>query len=180
MIRYFNEHPEFTAFTRFDDATGKLETVSPADFAGVLDDFGDEKTRPYLRRIERAEGTFFVGATPATHTRFPRRVYFQITRNCNLSCPICFIKAGQGGSAVPRSVAKEVAQFMGANGLIEVRLTGGEPTTHPFFFDILHDFQDAGVYVSIGTNGAFGRRKKDTKGEGRGNRSRTKKNKDEK
>lgn len=166
MIRYYHEHPEFTAFTRFDDATGRLEPVARAAFADVLDrpgvragrDAAGPATEAYLRRIERPEGTFFVGATPATHTRFPRRVYFQITRACNLACPICFLKAGPGGAAVPRSVAREVADFMGANGLIEVRLTGGEPTTHPAFFDILHDFRDAGVYVSVGTNGVFGRR----------------------
>lgn len=161
MIRYFHEHPEFTAYTRFDNATGRLEPVSPAAFSGALDDLGRETSRPYLRRFDRVEGTFFVGETPASHTRFPRRIYFQITRNCNLACPICFIKAGQGGSAVPKEIAKEVAQFMGENGLIEVRLTGGEPTTHPAFFDILHDFQDAGVYVSVGTNGVFGRRIRD-------------------
>ena len=31
---------------------------------------------------------------------------------------------------------------------MEVRITGGEPTTHPDFFDILHKFQEENIYVS--------------------------------
>ena len=41
---------------------------------------------------------------------------------------------------------------------MEVRLTGGEPTTHPDFFDILQKFQEEDVYVSVATNGVMDRR----------------------
>jgi|TARA_B100002003_G_C14069677_1_gene514621 molybdenum cofactor biosynthesis enzyme MoaA len=60
-----------------------------------------------------------------------------------LCCPTCFIKAGEGGNNlhVPTNSVMDIAEYMGQNGLIEVRLTGGEPTTHPDFLDILHKFK---------------------------------------
>jgi MoaA/NifB/PqqE/SkfB family radical SAM enzyme len=45
--------------------------------------------------------------------------------------------------------------------LMEVRLTGGEPTSHPDFLAILHRFKERGVYVSVATNGVWDRRTRD-------------------
>jgi len=41
---------------------------------------------------------------------------------------------------------------------MEVRLTGGEPTSHPDLIKIIHAFKDAGVYVSVATNGLIKRK----------------------
>jgi len=51
-----------------------------------------------------------------------------------------------------------MASFLGRNGLTEVRLTGGEPTTHPNFFHIVDAFREQEVYVSVATNGLLSRR----------------------
>ena len=38
---------------------------------------------------------------------------------------------------------------------MEVRLTGGEPTTHPEIINIIRKFQENNIYVSLATNGIF-------------------------
>lgn len=160
MLKLYKEHKEFNEFSRFDTEKGKLEPIAQKEFEkflpnGFKEKFSNEKP---IQRVETEKAVIFTGETPETHTRFPRRVYFQITRYCNLECPTCFIKAGKDGAHVPTGAIMDIAEFMGQNGLIEVRLTGGEPTTHPDFFDILHKFHEENVYISVATNGVMSQR----------------------
>jgi len=46
--------------------------------------------------------------------------------------------------------------------LMEVRLTGGEPTIHIDFTEIMHKFKQEGVYVSVATNGLWSKRVRDS------------------
>ncbi len=154
MLKLYQESLEFNEFSKFDTKTGRLSSISEDEFRKFLPDNFQTEDKS-IQRVEGKEAILFLGETPQTHTRFPRRIYFQITRNCNLECPACFIKAEKGGQHIPTEAIMEIATFMGQNGLMEVRLTGGEPTTHPDFFDILHKFQEEGVYVSVATNGVL-------------------------
>ena len=161
MIRLYHESSEFDEYTRFDTRTGTLARIMAEEFENALPKESSANTGQYLQRVNDNGITAFLGDTPVTHTRFPRRLYFQITRNCNLHCPTCFIKAEKGLAHIPMDSIKEVATFMGENGLMEVRLTGGEPTSHPDFIEILHSFQEENVYVSVATNGVFDVRTRD-------------------
>ncbi|MCP4368849.1 MAG: radical SAM protein [Deltaproteobacteria bacterium] len=154
MLKIYQEHPEFDKYSKFDTETGKLLTIREEEFKRFLPDNFQINSKP-IQRIEGKGATLFLGETPKTHTRFPRRIYFQITRTCTLTCSACFIKAEKGGEHVPTSAIMDIATFMGQNGLMEVRLTGGEPTTHPDFFEILNKFQEENVYVSVATNGVL-------------------------
>ncbi|NWG05240.1 MAG: radical SAM protein [Chloroflexi bacterium] len=167
MIRLYHESPEFDEYTRFDTRTGTLVPIPADEFQAALPEGIPASTGQYLNRTDGDGVTAFTGETPGTHTRFPRRLYFQTTRNCNLHCPACFIKAEKGLAHVPTDSIREVASFMGQNGLMEVRLTGGEPTSHPDFFEILHSFQERDVYVSVATNGVFDARTRDALAEER-------------
>lgn len=167
MIRLYHEHPEFDEYTKFDTETGRLVPIMAEEFQSALPSGFSAGHGQYLQRITNDGITVFQGETPVTHTRFPRRLYFQITRNCNLHCPICFIKAEKGLEHVPTDSIKDIATFMGENGLMEVRLTGGEPTSHPDFIEILHKFQEENVYVSVATNGVFEMRIRDALAEER-------------
>jgi len=160
MLKLYKEHPEFDEFTKFDTETGKLLAITKTEFDSFLPkDFHEKPTREEpVQRIQTKNATIFTGETPETHTRFPRRIYFQITRYCNLECPTCFIKAGKDGAHIPTNAVMDIAEFMAQKGLIEVRLTGGEPTLHPNFLDILHKFQEENVYVSVATNGMMNQR----------------------
>ena len=157
MLKVYEEHPEFDQYSQFDTGTGRLSTLSAQDFHSLLP-VGAHKSGQLLDRIETDRATIYWGATPSTHTRFPRRIYFQITRNCNLGCDYCFIRAERGAPHVPTDAILKLARTMGENGLMEVRLTGGEPTVHPDFFSIMHYFKNEGVYVSIATNGMWSQR----------------------
>lgn len=155
MLRVYKEHPQFDEFSKFDTENGRLVTITGEEFDEFMpEDIQIDDTQP-IQKIKGKNAAIFLGETPETHTRFPRRVYFQITRNCNLECPACFIKAEKGGNHVPTPAVMDIAKFMGQNGLMEVRLTGGEPTTHPDFFHIMHRFQEENVYISVATNGMF-------------------------
>jgi len=159
MLRIYEEHPEFDRFTRFDTQTGRLVTITEEDFRNLLPDKLPEMRKDHLiQKIEGSDVAIFLGETPETHVRFPRRIYFQITRSCNLHCDYCFIKAEKGSPHIPTSFIMDIAKFMGNNGLMEVRLTGGEPTIHPDFFDIMRKFKEKGVYVSVATNGRWNKR----------------------
>jgi len=156
-LRYYQEAPVFDAFTCFDPQSGKLTAIEEDAF-GRAKQAANLTTPETAGSIARHDGdgiTLFTGATDETRTRFPRRIYFQITRNCNLECPYCFLKARPGWPHAPTAAVVALAAYLGRNGLMEVRLTGGEPTTHPDFFRIVEAFRKNGVFVSIATNGLF-------------------------
>lgn len=156
MQRFHREHPIYDELSVFDTNTGQLTTLGPEELPARLAGAaaaGD--TVEGIRRLDGGGRSLFSGPCSASHTRFPRRIYFQITRRCNLSCDYCFLRAGRHQAHVPAPAAKRMAQFLGRNGLMEVRLTGGEPTTHPDFFAILEAFRQSQVYVSVATNGTM-------------------------
>jgi radical SAM protein with 4Fe4S-binding SPASM domain len=78
----------------------------------------------------------------------------EITRQCNLRCPHCFVEAGDkrnGELSTKRILAllEEWAEL----GVFSVVITGGEPTIHPDFIEITRYAYDLGFTVSIATNG---------------------------
>jgi MoaA/NifB/PqqE/SkfB family radical SAM enzyme len=138
MLKLYKEHSEFNEYTKFDTNIGKLLKISETEFKELKNEsvpvyFGNSKT----------------------HTSFPRRIYFQITRNCNLECDYCYIKANSRENHLETDVIFALAKFLGNKGLMEVRLTGGEPTLHPYFEDIYKEFRKNNIYVSIATNGLW-------------------------
>ena len=159
-LKYYKEHPVFDEYTCFDYKTGMLRPVKKQEFDNVLLK-PKQKNRDTVKGIERYDGknfTLFNSPSNQYRTQFPRRIYFQITRNCNLSCSYCFLKSRQGLPHVPTNDILRMLSFLGKNGLIEIRLTGGEPTTHPDFFKIIDACQENGIYVSIATNGLLNKK----------------------
>ncbi|MGH9935998.1 MAG: radical SAM protein, partial [Blastocatellia bacterium] len=86
----------------------------------------------------------------------PKRIYFEITRGCNLSCHTCF---NNSHHKLPDELTRE--EILDVNlqaydlGVFEIRYTGGECTTVPGFADIVADARRRGFYISIGTNGVY-------------------------
>ena len=85
----------------------------------------------------------------------------EIVNSCNLSCPTCYadspVGAGQKVDAVPLDDLKRRIQgVVDRKGSIEIlQLSGGEPTLHPQFFELLRWLQDHPKidYVLLNTNG---------------------------
>jgi uncharacterized radical SAM superfamily Fe-S cluster-containing enzyme len=85
----------------------------------------------------------------------------EIVNSCNLSCPTCFadspLGAGQKVDAVPLdNLKRRIQGVVDRKGGIEIlQLSGGEPTLHPQFFELLRWLQDHPKidYVMLNTNG---------------------------
>lgn len=138
MLKLYRENKEFSRYSRFNTLTGELLPTDEEYFVN------------HQRQLP-----FFDGGNTKTHTNFPRRIYFQITRNCNLKCGYCFLKADSNGAHLDAEVIFRMAEYFEKKGLMEVRLTGGEPTIHPDFQSIYKKFQKLHIYVSVATNGVW-------------------------
>jgi 7,8-dihydro-6-hydroxymethylpterin dimethyltransferase len=85
----------------------------------------------------------------------------EIVNSCNLKCPTCYanspVGVGQKVDAVPLADLKRRIQgVVDRKGNIEIlQLSGGEPTLHPQFFELLRWLQDHPNidYVLLNTNG---------------------------
>ena len=114
MLKIYKEHPEFDEFTKFDTTTGKLETITSQEFYNFIPrDLNIADHNDIIKKIEYNGNSIFLGEISETYVRFPRRIYFQITRNCNLFCDYCFIKSKPGEPHVPKQAIFEIAEFMG-------------------------------------------------------------------
>lgn len=141
MTNIYKEHTEFGQYSKYNTDTGCLKQIDEAEFLAL-------KSQP-------SGGRVFESSLSQTHTGFPRRIYLQITRKCNLQCGYCFIKAGSSEAHLDSEVIYRMAESFGKKGLMEVRLTGGEPTLHPNFFKIYNAFRANNIYVSVATNGLW-------------------------
>ena len=81
---------------------------------------------------------------------------FEITSSCNLTCPMCFAASAPGGNHVPLEQCKSaIDRLVEVEGKPEVlQLSGGEPTIHPDFLEILEYACNQPIdIVMINTNG---------------------------
>jgi radical SAM protein with 4Fe4S-binding SPASM domain len=99
------------------------------------------------------------GATeilPSDADAAPKRIYFELTRRCNLACHSCF---NSSHYALPDELTLEevldVNHQAAEIGVFEIRYTGGECTILPWFPEVVADARSKGMYVSVGTNGVF-------------------------
>lgn len=82
----------------------------------------------------------------------------EIVHSCNLACPTCYANSPAGEiDAVPLlELQQRIDGVIQRKGPIEIlQISGGEPTLHPQFFELLNWVQGhAGIdYVLINTNG---------------------------
>ncbi len=85
----------------------------------------------------------------------------EIVNSCNLTCPTCFadspVGTGHKVDAVPLAdIQRRIQRVIDRKGKIEIlQLSGGEPTLHPQFFDLLRWLHaNPGIdYVLLNTNG---------------------------
>jgi uncharacterized radical SAM superfamily Fe-S cluster-containing enzyme len=94
----------------------------------------------------------------AAHEQKVRLPVVTITSACNLDCPICYVhnKNRDAYHMTPADFAAVLEHLARDHGgeLDIVNLTGGEPTLHPHFLELLEMARDAGVHrISVCTNG---------------------------
>jgi MoaA/NifB/PqqE/SkfB family radical SAM enzyme len=82
-----------------------------------------------------------------------RKALVQIDERCNLHCAHCFVSATRHGQTMSYEQITEVLIPRLTQCRVErVTLTGGEPTIHPRFLDVVRAFRDAGMQVGVCTN----------------------------
>ena len=99
--------------------------------------------------------------TPRSSTRkdilsAPVAVYYELLNACNLSCRHCFAcSSKRGGQRLATSQSMSLVEHLSEIGIINLRVTGGEPTCHPDWVDVLARAKELGLVVSLQTNGIY-------------------------
>ena len=97
----------------------------------------------------QASSCYFRTTTDGHH----RKALVQIDERCNLHCAHCFVSATRDGGTMPYEQITGVLIPRLAECRVErVTLTGGEPTIHPRFLDVVRAFRRAGMQVGVCTN----------------------------
>lgn len=81
-------------------------------------------------------------------------VFIFLTRSCNLACSHCYVSAEprlKNRMSLP--VFRKTVDFLAAEGFDDVRLTGGEPTIHPDFEQMLDLLSNRDIVPRLITNG---------------------------
>lgn len=93
--------------------------------------------------------------------RIPNKTTLMITHLCNQSCEFCFdasnILESSAGSVMSLAAFERILGSMKASikdlSGFNVTLSGGEPTLHPDYFEMLRRISDAGFSVTVLSNG---------------------------
>ena len=86
----------------------------------------------------------------------PIRIYWEITRRCNKRCPQCFTSSGKpmvGELSLEDSL--RVVEGLRKDNVLEIRITGGEPTTKKGWEKIIQHALDHGLIVTLNTHGCY-------------------------
>jgi len=79
-----------------------------------------------------------------------KNIYIRLNRVCNLSCSFCLTaKKSQGLST---EQIKNVLEILQLNGVKKIKLTGGEPTLHTGFLEIVKHSVELGLNTVIYSN----------------------------
>ncbi len=95
-------------------------------------------------------------------TSSPNSIFWELTKRCNGTCTDCFMDANSSRENAPEvsfsEIEEIIKQFVDLGGY-SVRLTGGEPTQRPDFFDIVDVLNESGIEIGLNTNGIFNEKK---------------------
>ncbi|MEZ5356440.1 MAG: radical SAM protein, partial [Bryobacteraceae bacterium] len=80
-------------------------------------------------------------------------IVVELTNRCNLACGHCLPGRHGGGEHLPLEALSAVLRDGAALGFDRLSFTGGEPTMHPQFGEVLRRTDEAGYRFGIVTNG---------------------------
>jgi MoaA/NifB/PqqE/SkfB family radical SAM enzyme len=82
-----------------------------------------------------------------------RRIGFELTDRCNLTCTHCLREINHDRSNIDARLVSRILSEGRMAGLEETVFTGGEPTLHPAFPDLVAHASGLGYKVRVVTNG---------------------------
>jgi len=87
----------------------------------------------------------------------PIRVYMDITRECSLRCGQCLNDSGAIGiDELSKDQWLLVVDGLAGDGVLDIKLTGGEPTMKNGWQDIARAIKDNNMFLTMNTNGNYG------------------------
>ncbi|MDO5111161.1 MAG: radical SAM protein [Clostridia bacterium] len=93
------------------------------------------------------------GLCPA-HAQRTCCVLLEVTQRCNLGCPVCFAKAGQGADMPMEDITACFDGMMEMGGPFNIQLSGGEPTVRDDLAKIIRIGKEKGFsFFQLNTNG---------------------------
>lgn len=117
-------------------------------------------TKLWTGAAQPADGLRY-GHGPGQHASQARErrpiTVWNITRTCNLRCVHCYSDSnamkypGELTWQQMQAVVKDLAAYQ----VPSLLLSGGEPMIHPHFFDLVQEASDAGLKLTISTNGTL-------------------------
>ena len=144
----------------FDTLVGKSVYLNEAEYqeilAGKKNEYSylfSENGTPLFKLFKPVKDR---KSLPADCLSAPSKVYFEITRRCNLKCEYCYNNSRNDfSSELFKDQIIKVVDELYELGTFEIRLTGGEPTLHPHFFEIVKYIEKKGFFISLATNGVW-------------------------
>jgi radical SAM protein with 4Fe4S-binding SPASM domain len=86
----------------------------------------------------------------------PIRIYWEITRRCDKRCPQCFTASGKPvEDELSLEDSLRVVDGLRKDNVLEIRITGGEPTTKNGWEKIIRHALDCGIAVTLNTHGSY-------------------------
>lgn len=83
----------------------------------------------------------------------PLKVYLDINNMCALACRMCLADAGiRRRSVMSLDTASSIADEIIKNGILRVKIGGGDPFLHPDFPEILSIIRKTGAFITTSTN----------------------------
>jgi radical SAM protein with 4Fe4S-binding SPASM domain len=142
LVRYRREG--FGWLAGFPD--GRIALLGPAAGPALARGASYEECACYLlTRLEVDRGFHFSA---------PVMSWLEITRQCNLRCPHCFVEGGvKRASELDTPRIMRLLEEWAESGVFCVIITGGEPGIHPDFIEIVNHAHALGFVVGIATNG---------------------------
>lgn len=140
-LKRYRIRKEWNGTEVFDRPEGRVLTCTTEVPAGILEQSEPLIDTPYPKSEAFASA--------------PRRIYWEVTRKCNLNCTSCFNRFSSSLEELSYATLLDFARQFYDAGVYELRLTGGEPTGRKDFFRLVHELHEMGFYLSMGTNGIY-------------------------
>lgn len=86
----------------------------------------------------------------------PEALHLVITEDCNQVCQGCFfsnIKPQKQSKHMALDTFKEIVELASEHKVFQIALGGGEPFTHPHFFQMVHQIHSNKMVPNVTTNG---------------------------
>ncbi len=85
----------------------------------------------------------------------PFKVFMELTYNCNLKCPHCYVQEDitRGAKFIDKEKVFRLIDEFEEAGIVELNITGGEASLHPDFVEIIRYATSKNLLVNLLTNG---------------------------